>query len=89
MKHEFKTWQETMTQDEIDFIHKRFSIECNEYGYCVDNLRACRIWVSSQRRRFRKQESKGCCGSHNFIALKWNWKRWKHDIYLIGFNFGH
>jgi hypothetical protein len=56
---------------------------------CVDNFRAARIWVSSQRRRFRRMEADGCCGSSSWVAKRWNWRKLRFDIYMLGFNFGH
>lgn len=56
---------------------------------CVNNYRAARMWKSAQRRRFRRQEVMGCCGSINWIAKRWSWSKLRWDLYLLGFNFGH
>jgi hypothetical protein len=57
--------------------------------YCVDNYRAARIWVSSQRRRYRRIQGYGCCGFTDIIVKRWNEERGAVDIYMVGFNYGH
>ena len=90
-----KEWEETMTTEEIQFINNAFykiikpDLEDPPYGACIDNYRAARIWKSSQRRRYFKQQSKGCCGFFDTIVQRWNPEKNRFDIYLIGFNYGH
>lgn len=73
---------------ELEWVQDR--IRQHSQGlYCVDNYRAARIWVSSQRRRYQRIKGHGCCGFTDFIAKRWSWRRLAYDIYMIGFNHGH
>ncbi len=51
---------------------------------CVDNYRMALTESSTQMRRFRRQEAKGCCGCKSWEALGPDGK-----IYRLGFNYGH
>lgn len=85
-----KTWEETMSKEEVEWCYGEIGdmvVSMNVGG--ADNYRAARIWISSQTRRFRKLEAKGCCGSHNWMACRWNPEKKQYDKYLLGFNYGH
>ena len=91
-----KEWEETMTPDEVNFLYTEFRKildQEDEDGYPMyqnsSDHRAARVWISSQRRRFNKQEDRGCCGSYRNIVLRWNPNRQDFDKYLLGFNYGH
>ena len=85
-----KNWEETMTPKEVAWCERAIGLMVESFKEpCVDNWRAARIWKSSQRRRFRKQERSGCCGSYSWIAHRWSQEKRRYDIYLLGFNFGH
>jgi hypothetical protein len=85
-----KEWEETMDADEVAFclasIHDEIDRIDAEYA---DNFRAARMWKSAQRKRFSKQRERGCCGSHDFVAKRWSWRKMRYDLYLLGFNYGH
>lgn len=77
-----------MTPKEVAWLYQ----ELNKLAAgepCVDNYRAARMWVSSQMRRFRKQEADGCCGSVNIVVKNPNPIKKGKDMYLIGINYGH
>ena len=85
-----------MTEDELDFLWRelrRITSQVDKDDYPIfrnaDNFRAARIWISSQRRRFNKLEDAGCCGSFRGVVTRYNCKKLRTDIYLIGFNYGH
>ena len=85
-----KTWEETMEPWEVDFLYGEIREYVNQHGlYFADNFRAARCWVSSQRRRFRKIEAEGCCGSENWIVKRFNLKKMRVDKYMVGCNYGH
>lgn len=86
-----KTWEETMTPVEVKFCLQAIYDEIERLDVeHADNFRAARIWVSSQRRRFRRYEANGCCGSHNFVAIRRHGFLFlKSDVYMLGFNYGH
>lgn len=85
-----KDWDETMDMREVVFCVSSINAEIQRLGVSnVDNYRAARMWKSSQRRRFKRDEHRGCCGSHNFVATKWSWSKFRFDVYLLGFNYGH
>jgi hypothetical protein len=87
---ELMPWEETMDADEVRFCEQAIAEEVRRIGaYFVDNHRAARMWKSSQRKRFRKQREQGCCGSHDFVAQRWSPEKNRHDLYLLGFNYGH
>lgn len=90
-RKERKAWEATMTAKEVRFIDGEFARIKSEYdfGGCIDNHRASRIWVSSQRRRYFKDRDDGCCGFFDTIVRRWNWRKMHYDKYLIGFNYGH
>lgn len=56
---------------------------------CIDNFRAAKCGISSQMRRFKRDERRGCCGSHNEIVYKYNGPFAKPTTFIIGFNYGH
>lgn len=89
--HAPKEWEETMTEEEVDFCWKVIhdAVDNVIRDPCVDNYRAARLWVSSQRRRYFKQRDRGCCGFYDEIVKRWNWKKRRFDLYMIGFNYGH
>ena len=84
-------WESRMEPWEVRWCWDQIEHEFAHYdfGSCIDNYRAARMWVSSQRRRFRRMRLKGCCGSHNFVAKRWNGRKLRFDLYLLGFNYGH
>jgi hypothetical protein len=85
-----KDWRETMEPWEVDFcIDKINDFVSRNDLYCADNYRAARIWVSSQRRRFRKIADEGCCGSADWVVKRFNWSKMRWDLYLVGCNYGH
>ena len=85
-----KCWTETMDKAEVAWCQAELRAGEERLSEpCCDNFRAARIWKSSQRRRFRKQEAAGCCGSTNWIAKRWSERKQRYDLYLLGFNFGH
>jgi hypothetical protein len=85
-----KSWEETMSPDEVAFCMAAIDREICAIGADFpDNFRAARMWKSSQRRRFSKQRDQGCCGSHDFVAQRWSWEKDRYDLYLLGFNYGH
>lgn len=86
-----KDWTATMDKEEREWCVRMIEKIIYEYDCnCANNYRAARMWKSSQKRRFRRDESKGCCGSMNFVG-----KRLRpgtlntYDLYLLGFNYGH
>ena len=85
-------WRATMAPDEVAWCDEQISLVLaaggDEYD-CVDNWRAARAWKSSQVRRFRRDARSGCCGSLEWIALRWSWRKLRWDRYLLGFNYGH
>lgn len=91
MDNKAKDWEETMTKEEVDFIYSTFHqiISNDRDFYNCDNLRAARVWISSQRRRYRRQKESGCCGSYDTIVKKWNEEKQSFDLYMLGFNYGH
>lgn len=85
-----KAWEATMDADEVRWCitHIRTEIESNPYDYaCADSYRAARAWKSSQVRRFKKLRT--CCGSREWVAYRWSWRKLRFDKYILGFNFGH
>jgi hypothetical protein len=85
-----KCWEETMTPEELDWIWGEIDGLLNTGEYpCADNFRAARYWISSQRRRYRRNQRNGCCGYVDFFRKKWNWRKLRYDLYMIGFNYGH
>lgn len=51
---------------------------------CVGNYRCARMKSSSQRRRYRKQFERGCCGFRDFSRTGPDGRQ-----YILGFNYGH
>lgn len=85
-----KEWESTMTPEEVQWCMSEIWDKVREYNEpCVDNFRAARIWVSSQRRRYRRYQNQGCCGSADWIAQRWNFQKMRYDTYMLGFNYGH
>lgn len=85
-----KEWEETMDDEEVAFCMREIYKEIDRVGADnPDNFRAARMWKSSQRRRYSKQRSHGCCGFHDFVAKRWSAAKGRHDLYLLGFNYGH
>lgn len=82
-----KSWEETMTKEEVQWLRREMAYIVNDP--CKDNFRAARMWTSSQMRRFRKQESHGCCGSANKVVRNPNPIIPGKDMYIIGCNYGH
>ena len=82
-----------MTEAEIKFCYDAIDAKLAEPAFqdehCVDNFRAARMWISSQRRRFRRDRENGCCGSYDFVVKRWSFAKMRFDIYLLGFNYGH
>lgn len=92
MKHKVKTWEETMTPEEVQWcIDRIYSIISYSFPdeHCIDNFRAAKCGISSQMRRFRKYERNGCCGSHNEFVFKSNGLFRKPTQFIVGFNYGH
>lgn len=87
-----KTWEETMTFDEAQWcINQIYAILAEDFPdeHCIDNFRAAKCGISSQMRRFRRYERRGCCGSYNkFVYKSRGWFK-KPDLYIVGFNYGH
>ncbi len=81
-------WEKRLSPEEASWCLRQIELYC-EGLYCVDSIRAAKIWKSSQMRRFRRIESSGCCGSTNFVAKRWNDRHSRQDIYLLGFNHSH
>ena len=89
-----KDWEYTMDPDEakwcLEEIRRKAYSKTSDGELihdCADSFRAARKWKSSQRRRFVKLRS--CCGSCEWEAKRWNWRKFRWDIYLLGFNYGH
>ena len=81
-------WEQTMTREEVDWCWKRINAELADgYYSCADSCRAARAWKGSQVKRFKRLRS--CCGSKEWVAYRWSWKKMRHDKYILGFNFGH
>ena len=81
-------WERGMTPWEAKWCRQQIELRAKGL-YCVDNYRAAQIWKSSQRRRFRKIEDLGCCGSDNWVERRWSISKGRWDYYLLGFNHGH
>ncbi len=85
-----KDWQDTMTKEELKFLWgELYKLEAWTKDSCIDNHRACRYWISSQRRRYFKQRDHGCCGFADRLVKRWSPEKNRWDIYLIGLNYGH
>lgn len=82
-----KSWEETMTPEEVSWLRAEMRELTNDP--CTDNYRAARMWTSSQMRRFRKQEDRGCCGSINKVVKNPRPIIKGKDLYIIGCNYGH
>jgi hypothetical protein len=82
-------WESRMTPAECQWCWNRISDKLNEqdYGKCVDSFRAARAWKGSQVKRFKRIRS--CCGSEEWVAYRWNWRKFRFDKYILGFNYGH
>lgn len=52
---------------------------------CIDNTRWAEMRISSQMRRYRRQQENGCCGRHDEVVTHPATGR----RFLIGFNYGH
>lgn len=87
-------WDVSMEQEEARWCWENLVDRVNTVGddgelvyTCADSYRAARVWKSAQRRRFAKLRS--CCGSCEWVAKRWSWRKWRWDYYLLGFNYGH
>lgn len=89
MKQPDNNWEGRMSPEEVAWVWDQFSLHPLANEPCRDNFRAARVWKSSDMRRFRRMESSGCCGSVSWVAKRWNWKKLRRDVFLLGFNFGH
>lgn len=78
-----KTWEEVLPKEVVNWAWNKFK-DYPEYSNCSDNFRVARCNNSSQKRRYYKQYSEGCCGFCDFSA-------WGPDgyCYMLGFNYGH
>jgi hypothetical protein len=81
-------WSARMSPEELRWIWDQIKLVAAHFEY-VDNVRAARIWKSSDRKRFRRLKELGCCGSQEWIARRWNSDKGRVDIFLLGFNHGH
>jgi hypothetical protein len=81
-------WETRMSKNELRWIWDQFKLSSKGL-YCVDNYRAARLWKSTDRRRYNRIKSYGCCGSQDYIAERWNPDKKRHDLFLLGFNHGH
>lgn len=78
-----KTWDEVLPAAVVGWAWKRLHAECRGEP-CVDNFRVALKRNSSQRRRYRNVQKRGCCGSHDFEAVGPD-----GETYLLGYNYGH
>lgn len=89
-KNKRKEWEETMTPEEVDWLHSVINKVIEENGFeCVDNIRAARAWKSSQRRRYMRDRDNGCCGYFDGKVKRFNLSKLRYEWYLIGCNYGH
>lgn len=85
-----KEWRETMTELEVEFCEAAIRREVIRIkAYHIGDFRAARMWVSSQRRRFSRdrEATMETCAQHDFIFTRWNWRKFRSDIYLLGFDY--
>lgn len=87
MNKEPKSWEETMTPAEVAWLWSELRELVKDP--CQDNYRAARTWISSQRRRYRKQRDLGCCGFIDIIVRNPRPIEKGKDLYMIGCNYGH
>jgi len=82
-------WKKTMTPEEVKWCWEQINKALGDESDfpCCDSFRAARAWKGSQVRRFKRLRS--CCGSIEWIAYKWSWKKLRFDKYILGFNYGH
>ena len=87
-------WESRMTRAEAAWCWARLyevtrrRLPSGDLQYpCVNGYRAAQAWKSTHVRRFGKLRT--CCGSHEWIAYRWNWCRFRFDKYMLGFNYGH
>lgn len=87
-------WESRMTPEEAQWCLENLRSEAckkaddgDPYYDCVDSFRAAQAWKSSQVRRFKRIRS--CCGSKEWVAYRWNWRKFRFDKYILGFNYGH
>lgn len=84
-----RTWEEVLSKKEVKWVKEQFArkLSSNDFD-CCDNFRAAKIRSASQMRRFTKQRNEGCCGSYEWVALRWGIFSFPTK-YLLGFNYGH
>lgn len=78
-----KEWADVLPRRIVDWAHGELSSHAADEP-CVDNSRVARVGISSQMRRFRRQEATGCCGSASFERVGPDGNR-----YILGYNYGH
>lgn len=71
---DISSWAERHIQEEVEAME----------AMCVDNWRVARLGNSPQMRRYRRQQKRGCCGSHDIIR-----RGPDGNTYMLGFNYGH
>jgi hypothetical protein len=76
-----KKWDDVLPADIVQWAHYEFAAWKLD---CMDNTRVALLTSSSQKRRFKKQAERGCCGSHSEVRTGPDGKK-----YLLGCNYGH
>jgi len=80
-----KSYEQFLSKDIARWAERRIQEEVEELeATCVDNWRVARLGNSPQMRRYRRQQKRGCCGSHDIIR-----KGPDGNKYMLGFNYGH
>ena len=70
-----------ITEDLMYYLkHTYFNDDQYEYA---DNLRIAKVGNEDEVKKYIDQLYNGCCGSYDEMKLI------DHDIFLIGFNYGH
>jgi hypothetical protein len=78
------------TQDELNFLYSdMYAFLENNNQRCVDNYRVAKCSNSAQVRRYRRQQSKGCCGFYDEVVEMWSWRKFRFEKYMVGCNYGH
>ena len=81
-----KEWHEVLPQDVCAWLQKHmWDIVEDMNEHCVDNFRAAYVNSTSQKRRYKRQQRRGCCGFFDSVVLC----PVDQKQYLIGFNYGH
>lgn len=78
-----KAWDEVLPSHIVRWATETLREEAKGQEY-VDNYRVAQCGKSSQKRRYRKQQSTGCCGSRDFIRVGPDGNK-----YMLGYNYGH